>query len=101
MTKNLTRRSFIQVTAAAGGGMLVALHLDPAELFAQGPPGAPNVRFDAPAFVKINTDGTVTITSKNPEISAPAMLRGRTTASERMDFPSAWRRTRMAATSRR
>ena len=68
MTKNLTRRSFIQVTAAAGGGMLVALHLDPAELFAQGPPGAPNVRFDAPAFVKINPDGTVTITSKNPEI---------------------------------
>ena len=68
MTKNLTRRSFIQVTAAAGGGMLVALHLDAAELFAQGPPGAPNVRFDAPAFVKINPDGTVTITSKNPEI---------------------------------
>jgi isoquinoline 1-oxidoreductase subunit beta len=69
MTKNLiTRRSFIQVSAAAGGGMLVALHLDPAELLAQGPPGAPNVRFDAPAFVKINTDGTVTITSKNPEI---------------------------------
>ena len=69
MTKNLiTRRSFIQVSAAAGGGMLVALHLDAADLFAQGPPGAPNVRFDAPAFVKINTDGTVTITSKNPEI---------------------------------
>ena len=68
MTKNLiTRRSFIQVSAAAGGGMLVALHLDPSELFAQGPPGA-NVRFDAPSFVKIATDGTVTITSKNPEI---------------------------------
>jgi isoquinoline 1-oxidoreductase beta subunit len=69
MTKNLiTRRSFIQVSAAAGGGMLVALHLDPSELFAQGPPGNPNVRFDALAFVKINTDGTVTLTSKNPEI---------------------------------
>jgi len=69
MTKNLmTRRSFIQVSAAAGGGMLVALHLDPAELFAQGRPGAPQVRFDAPSFVKIGTDGIVTITSKNPEI---------------------------------
>ena len=69
MTKNLlTRRSFLQVSAAAGGGMLVALHLDPVELLAQGPPGAPAVRYDALAFVKIAADGTVTITSKNPEI---------------------------------
>jgi isoquinoline 1-oxidoreductase beta subunit len=67
MTKNLTRRSFLQVSVAAGGGMLVALHLDPAELLAQGFGGA-GVRFDAPSFVKIATDGTVTITSKNPEI---------------------------------
>src|SRR5262245_65392698 len=68
MTKNLTRRSFLQVSVAAGGGMLVALHIDPSELFAQGPPGGAAVRFDAPAFVKIGTDGIVTITSKNPEI---------------------------------
>jgi len=69
MTKNLiSRRSFMQVSVAAGGGMLIALNVDPVELLAQGPPGAPNVRFDAPSFVKIATDGTVTITSKNPEI---------------------------------
>ena len=69
MTKNLiTRRSFMQVSAAAGGGMLIALHLDPAELLAQGPPGGPAVRYDAVAFVKIAPDGLVTITSKNPEI---------------------------------
>jgi isoquinoline 1-oxidoreductase beta subunit len=69
MTKNLiTRRSFMQVSAAAGGGMLIALHLDPAELLAQGPPGGPAVRYDAMAFVKIAPDGLVTITSKNPEI---------------------------------
>ena len=69
MTKNLvTRRSFMQVSVAAGGGMLIALHLDPAELLAQGPPGAPAVRYDALAFVKIAPDGIVTITSKNPEI---------------------------------
>ena len=69
MTKNLlNRRSFLQVSVAAGGGMLVALHLDPVELLAQGPPGAPAVRYDALAFVKINPDSTVTITSKNPEI---------------------------------
>ena len=69
MTKNLiTRRSFLQVSAATGGGMLIALHLDPAELLAQGPPGAPAMRYDALAFVKIAPDGIVTITSKNPEI---------------------------------
>jgi isoquinoline 1-oxidoreductase subunit beta len=69
MTKNLvTRRSFMQVSVAAGGGMLIALHLDPAELLAQGPPGGPAVRYDALAFVKIAPDGLVTITSKNPEI---------------------------------
>src|SRR5215208_6801790 len=54
MTKNLiTRRSFLQVSVATGGGMLIALHLDPAELLAQGPPGGPAVRYDALAFVKI------------------------------------------------
>ena len=59
MTKNLlTRRSFLQVSVAAGGGMLIALHLDPVELLAQGPPGAPAVRYDALAFVKIAADGT-------------------------------------------
>jgi isoquinoline 1-oxidoreductase subunit beta len=69
MTKNLvTRRSFMQVSVAAGGGMLIALHLDPAELLAQGPPGGAAVRYDALAFVKIAPDGIVTITSKNPEI---------------------------------
>ncbi len=69
MTKNLvTRRSFMQVSVAAGGGMLIALHLDPAELLAQGPPGGAGVRYDALAFVKIAPDGIVTITSKNPEI---------------------------------
>ena len=61
----LDRRSFLRVSAVAGGGMMLALHLEPAELFAQGPPPA---TFDALAFVTINADGTVTIMNKNPEI---------------------------------
>ena len=61
----LDRRSFLRVSAAAGGGVMLALHLDPAELFAQGPPAG---GFDPVAFVQIATNGTVTIMNKNPEI---------------------------------
>jgi isoquinoline 1-oxidoreductase beta subunit len=66
----LDRRSFLRVSAVAGGGMMLALHLDPAELLAQGPPPA---SFDALAFVKIGADGTVTIMNKNPEIGQGVM----------------------------
>ena len=65
MTPNLTRRSFLRATAIAGGGAVFAMHLEPFELFAQA---APIPIFQAPAFVKIAANGTVTITSKNPEI---------------------------------
>jgi len=61
----LDRRSFLRVSAAAGGGVMLALHLDPAELFAQGPPAG---GFDPVAFVQIAANGTVTIMNKNPEI---------------------------------
>jgi len=62
----LDRRSFLKSSAIAGGGVMIALHLDPVELLAQGPPPAGG--FDPLAFVKIAADGTVTIMSKNPEI---------------------------------
>src|SRR5215216_3182449 len=68
MTATISRRSFLHVSALAGGGMLVALQLDPSDVFAQGPPGGPRPTFVAPAFVKIAPNGTVTIMAKNPEI---------------------------------
>lgn len=65
----VTRRSFLRVSALAGGGFLLACHLDVAEeVFAggwqtQAPPAlSPN------AFIRIATDGTVTIMAKNPEV---------------------------------
>lgn len=64
----LNRRSFLRVTALAGGGMLVAAYLDPiGEVLAQAP-GAPAAGFVPNAFVKIAADGTITIIAKNPEI---------------------------------
>src|SRR5437870_13737064 len=63
----LNRRSFLKVTALAGGGALVASYIDPfTDLLAQAP--AAPVSFVAQAFVKIGADGAVTIMSKNPEI---------------------------------
>ena len=64
----LDRRSFLRVSAIAGGGLVVAAYLDPTELFGQGrqggapQPPAPN------AFITIHPDGKVTIIGKNPEI---------------------------------
>jgi isoquinoline 1-oxidoreductase beta subunit len=66
-TMVMNRRSFLRVTALAGGGLLAAVYLDPAsEVFAQGGPAPLN--FVPNAFIKIGPDGSVTIMSKNPEI---------------------------------
>jgi len=67
-TQTLDRRSFLRVSALAGGGLMIAAYVDPfSGLLAQGrqggaPPLMPN------AFIKIGPDGRVTIIGKNPEI---------------------------------
>src|SRR5689334_15844922 len=61
----LTRRSFLQVSALSGGGMLLGIYSVPkgsAQQQAQQPP------FDPKAFIRIEPDGTVTLVSRNPEI---------------------------------
>jgi isoquinoline 1-oxidoreductase beta subunit len=66
-TMVMNRRSFLRVTAIAGGGLLAAVYLDPvSDVFGQGAPAPMN--FVPNAFVKIGPDGFVTIMSKNPEI---------------------------------
>ena len=66
-TMVMNRRSFLRVTALAGGGLLAAVYLEPvADVFAQGGPAPAN--FVPTAFIKIGPDGIVTIMSKNPEI---------------------------------
>jgi isoquinoline 1-oxidoreductase beta subunit len=69
-TPPLNRRSFLRVSAIAGGGILIAAYIEPfAKVLAQGQAApAPMPNFVAMAFVKVMPDSTVTILSKNPEI---------------------------------
>lgn len=65
-TRSINRRAFLQVTAVAGGGMLLGLYFKPSA-FAQNQQPAPVV--PAPNnFIRIAPDGIVTIVAKNPEI---------------------------------
>ena len=66
-TLTLDRRSFLRVTALAGGGFALATYFEPLAAFAQqGRPQAPPL--DPNAFVSIDSNGIATITAKNPEI---------------------------------
>src|SRR6202007_2199159 len=66
----IDRRSFLRVTAIAGGGMMIAAYLDPADLFEQGQGrgGTPAPPLVPSSFIKIAADGKVRIIGKNPEI---------------------------------
>src|SRR6202140_4226304 len=67
-TTLLDRRAFLRVSAVAGGGLLLALHLDPvADILAQAPQPSP-AAFVPSAFISVAADGVVTIMAKNPEI---------------------------------
>ena len=58
-----TRRSFLNVTALGGGGLMLSLYVKP--LRAQRGPAA---TFAPMAFIKVASNGIVTIMGKNPEI---------------------------------
>ena len=62
----MNRRSFLRVTALAGGGMLLAYYVEPiGKVMAQfGPP----VTLLPSSFISIAPDGIVTLIAKNPEI---------------------------------
>ncbi len=63
----VSRRSFLHVTALSSGAMMLGLHVvEPEKALAQSRQGPPP--FDAKAFIKIAPDGTVTLYARNPEI---------------------------------
>src|SRR5579863_6222505 len=67
--RTIGRRSFLRVSAIAGGGLLLAAYIDPVEkAFARAPQGPPPAVLTPNAFIRISPEGIVTITAKNPEI---------------------------------
>src|SRR3954451_21659247 len=69
-TKPVDRRSFLRVSAIAGGGVLLASYAklaDAAEAFG-GASATGAAEFAPNAFIRMTPDGIVTIIAKNPEI---------------------------------
>src|SRR5258708_34999190 len=67
VSNTIGRRSFLRVTAIAGGGLLLSAYIDP-KVFGQAPASPPPANLTPNAFIRIAPDGIVTITAKNPEI---------------------------------
>jgi len=64
--KQLNRRSFLQVTALAGGGMMISLYAPKALAQGRGA-GGPGPQNTPQTYITINPDNTFTIIAKNPE----------------------------------
>ncbi|HEX7122501.1 MAG TPA: molybdopterin cofactor-binding domain-containing protein [Gemmatimonadaceae bacterium] len=67
-TAKVNRRQFLQVSAVAGGGVLLATYLRPLGAAAEALAAPPVADFVPNAFIRITPDGAVTIIAKNPEI---------------------------------
>src|SRR5690242_16104530 len=71
LNPQVDRRSFLRVTALAGGGMLLGSYLafgETAEAFAATLGGSAAADTAIGNYLRITSDGVVTIIAKNPEI---------------------------------
>ena len=64
MTTTQTRRSFLRVTALAGGGLLLGSYYEPLARRARS--GSADL-FEPNAYIRIAADGAITIIAKNPD----------------------------------
>src|SRR5262245_24952146 len=66
-TKQLNRRSFIKVSAMAGGGILIGLYTENGLLAQQRGAAPPVTPINPNTYIKVHADNTFTIVAKNPE----------------------------------
>ena len=67
-TPVMDRRSFLRVSGLAGGGLLVGLYLRSSARILAATTGESAAEFLPNAYIRITSDGVVTLISKNPEI---------------------------------
>src|SRR5256712_7753438 len=66
-TKQLDRRSFIKLSALAGGGILIGFYTETGLLAHQRGAAPPVTLINPNTYIKVHPDNTVTIVAKNPE----------------------------------
>jgi isoquinoline 1-oxidoreductase beta subunit len=64
----VSRRSFLRASALAGGGFLLALHLDSESDALAQTSQKPPAPLSPNAFIRISSDGLITLMAKNPEV---------------------------------
>jgi isoquinoline 1-oxidoreductase beta subunit len=66
-TAQLDRRSFLQVTALAGGGVVIGLYVPAFGQQGGGAPANPEWSLAPATYITVHPDNTFTIIAKNPE----------------------------------
>src|ERR1700733_4120432 len=65
--KQLDRRSFLKVSALAGGGMMIGIYTQSELLAQRGGPGAVPAAVNPNVYITVHPDNTFTLIAKNPE----------------------------------
>jgi len=86
-SREFNRRSFLKVTALAGGGLMLGSYFNLGMSVAEAAPGGGGQRLNPNAFIKIAPNGAVTIISKNPEIGQGIMTSLPMLIAEELDVP--------------
>jgi isoquinoline 1-oxidoreductase beta subunit len=92
-TMTLDRRSFLRVTALAGGGMMLATYVEPVAAALGASADTAGAAPQLNAFIRIAPDGVVTIIAKNPEIGQGVKTSMPMLVAEELDV--AWKDVRL------
>lgn len=87
MTSTLDRRGFLRVSGVAGGGLVLATLLEYRTPELQAAELGANADFAPNAFIRITSDGNITIIAKNPEIGQGVKTSMPQLIAEELDVP--------------